>query len=1063
MKQYLSLATLCFMGLLSIYFYYIYYPFHGEDKSFFFLYFVIVSIAYGIYKMMWALLISQTTQISASRLIVIFLIHLFILSTCFFAFNGANASFWTVLFFKIGILFFSVLTLWINFYCFWYGILRHLKFLNIQEKSARILASLWLGFSAFMLGVFILALFGFYSFWPIILLCICTAIIWYSAWTEILKNLKTPIKKYSHNLSSKASFSEKYNIGLIIDELHYIVITFLISINLVSVYRPFPIGWDDLWAYMNYPKLLSQAGEHIALWKMYLWEMYTGIWFLSGSQTLAFYLNSFSGIVAAFVIYLWISYFLKDRKTTFDFALFSSIIVIMMPMVVFQIAKDMKLDLWLLSMSVISLGVFYAVIFSKQENKVWVYALLWILIGTAFAIKVTSLLLLLWILGALFYKRFSLAGFISFLFVFIGIFSYLNLWKVMNIVIPWDSENMKAFSSVAILLWFGIFITHVLFCKYKFSCIKNFSMELWALLLWFIAILLPWGYKNISEIPTDAPKATPAIVSGYADAFRPDYKAIRTIEEIQAIEDSYERISEKGNTSNEDFWRYFWYEWWINNYLKLPWNLSFQTNQKGEFTDITYIFLALLPALFLFLPYRKQVYKYPIVISMLLALLYFIPSPISSYIGNIFSLITLPGGYIIIGSIFLLPLAYLHIALDKNKNISQLFLVNLAFTTIYLWLWAVSSFGIVWYGIVMYFSLLVMIILCMSSGESTENKNPQTGTYVVLLIVWVYILGSSIPHGITNLKTAWYSDYKLWGVSEEVALMSYHPEYFTILAETNISPEFRQDFFSWYRNKVLEVLDDTPYSENLVPQIQSITNLAQLHGVIVQLSSLELWDEKYNTQLTDIRQSLYEDIVYVWEDIKNTGKIYRVGTFMKYFISENNIRILEDSLLAQFQDYIYDTDTNITLERLKKIWVDYLLLDINAATIDKDPQRGLTQRYENMLNFVKNPSVQLIESDSVCLKVAIDTYKIDNNLENYRRVAWVNYNYRESSTAKRLFCIEQIISIIQNPERLQQYPYLMRYKTALEESGIDINDTQASKNALSRVVSGWYKALFKIQ
>jgi hypothetical protein len=31
------------------------------------------------------------------------------------------------------------------------------------------------------------------------------------------------------------------------------------------VYRPFPIGWDDLGVYMNYPKLLSQAGELLPL------------------------------------------------------------------------------------------------------------------------------------------------------------------------------------------------------------------------------------------------------------------------------------------------------------------------------------------------------------------------------------------------------------------------------------------------------------------------------------------------------------------------------------------------------------------------------------------------------------------------------------------------------------------------------------------------------------------------------------------------------------------------------------------------------------------------------
>jgi len=65
-------------------------------------------------------------------------------------------------------------------------------------------------------------------------------------------------------------------------------------VNCLNVLRPFPIGWDDLGVYMNYPKILAQFGGNVALGKMYPWELFTGIGFLFKSQTLAFYINSFS-------------------------------------------------------------------------------------------------------------------------------------------------------------------------------------------------------------------------------------------------------------------------------------------------------------------------------------------------------------------------------------------------------------------------------------------------------------------------------------------------------------------------------------------------------------------------------------------------------------------------------------------------------------------------------------------------------------------------------------------------------------------------------------------------
>jgi hypothetical protein len=53
----------------------------------------------------------------------------------------------------------------------------------------------------------------------------------------------------------------------------------------------------------------------------------------------------------------------------------------------------------------------------------------------------------------------------------------------------------------------------------------------------------------------------------------------------------------------------------------------------------------------------------------------------------------------------------------------------------------------------------------------------------------------------------------------------------------------------------------------------------------------------------------------------------------------------------------------------------YLLVDLNAATIDNDPRHALTTRYEELLKTFTSNKLKLIETDSICLKMALEDYK----------------------------------------------------------------------------------------
>jgi hypothetical protein len=60
---------------------------------------------------------------------------------------------------------------------------------------------------------------------------------------------------------------------------------------------------------------------------------------------------------------------------------------------------------------------------------------------------------------------------------------------------------------------------------------------------------------------------------------------------------------------------------------------------------------------------------------------------------------------------------------------------------------------------------------------------------------------------------------------------------------------------------------------------------------------------------------------------------------------------------------------------MKKFGLNYLLVDLNAATIDNDPRHDLTRRYENLLKTFTSKKLTLVETDSICLKYALERYE----------------------------------------------------------------------------------------
>lgn len=110
---------------------------------------------------------------------------------------------------------------------------------------------------------------------------------------------------------------------------------------------------------------------------------------------------------------------------------------------------------------------------------------------------------------------------------------------------------------------------------------------------------------------------------------------------------------------------------------------------------------------------------------------------------------------------------------------------------------------------------------------------------------------------------------------------------------------------------------------------------------------------------------------------------------MTYYISQNTARYFDDSLVFLFDQWLADNDIDVTVERMKALGLKYLLVDLNAATIDQDPRHALTTRFEKLLATMQSPRLKLISSDSICLKLAREIPGLSSR--EFVRLAGVNY------------------------------------------------------------------------
>jgi len=1002
-------------------------------------------IFYAIYKFLKTNENKEKVEFSLYWIFWYFLLILLLLCLFFFWINDFTNLTWTwkywiwewfTLFFKI-VLYLIIPTI-ITFLNISFGrkISKYFWLLRQEPEEwiYNFLISLWLWFFLFLFLLTIIWLIWIYNiFWVFIILLIFLVSSLEEIWELWQKFINYRISFENHNLQDE-SLIKNFALKLLSTEFLFILASIIISVNLINIVRPMPIWWDDLWVYMNYPRQMAFSGKIDFLTWMYVWQIFTGIWFMLFEPVQAFFLNNIWWILSFIVIILVVYELLKDKenktKTLINIPLLLAVLFISMPMVVFQQAKDMKLDEWLFFVSVIVLYlVFKNFVKSEAKNNFlekifWLKSknlelnldnnnfltdkklnfkilfVIWILAWFAFSIKFTSLLLISAIIWVLFYVELWFLGFLGYLWLYFALFTKAWLWHYLNVIYPENNiEFINYFSLVSLIFWIDFLVLWYL--RHKNNILKLFK-NIWIFILWIIIALLPWFAKNIYQIKISDSKITIwTLINGHQKKFNPDFTKIyskKELEEIKKQRIAQSKLSNSWTTSNEDMWRYLGYEKWINNYVKLPWNLTMQLNQGWEFTTIWWLFLALIPVLFLFLSYRKKGLEYVNLIFIAWELLIFF-----WYFNDKFSKINFPEGYIYLFLLAIIPVIFLLFAL-KNTKLNNLFKLNLIFTFFYIFLFVISAYWIVWYWILMYFSLLLMIGISLyelskiSKDYSEKQKDIRLfWSFVIFWIFLMYFFLSVFPYVFTNLKQAWYPHFKAGQISAVDAVFAYHPEYKKILFNLNID----------------------------------------------------------KTKLANYRKNIsLKDILKPNKQIENEEKIYRIWTFLKYFINWNDHRLLEDNLVNLFDTYFYwkEKNSDLAIERMKKIWLKYLLVDLNAATIDNDPRHDLTRRYEELLKSFSSNKLELIDTDSICLKLALDLYKksqkTQKDLDEFMILAWVNFESYPSENkiilrkTKQTYCLAKIKDLAKKWKiNKNNYPYLLNFNK----------------------LTPWYKVLFEIK
>lgn len=955
------------------------------------------------------------------------------------------------------------------------------------SRSSMILLSVALGMAGYLILLSLIWALGWFHLPVVWLITIAYALIGMGSYGPGARAL---IASSTHKITERSDLAR----SMIRHAFGVAVMIFFASF-FISILRPFPIGWDDLGVYMNYPRLIALSGESAQM-GLIAWQHFTAIGFLFSSPTQAFYLSELGGLMMLIATYLGLKVLLDEHtgKTSVAPMVWAAAII-SLPMVVFHLAKDMKVDPALYTLSVAAL---VALCLAFRLDRRWaglsdttmigwkeyialpqsrLIIIAGLLTGVAFAVKLTTLMLLISGMAMIAFRYTRKTGLVALIFSVFGVFTMANLWKFLNLDILSSEGSLRIAVGGLLLALSGLLLLSILLSAHR-ARLRTMGVMLTLFVGSFALSMSPWLIKNLVEV-SFAPTSLSQVIYGKSQAFVPDLTRIYTPEELEQKEK--ERLSHitsaSGKTANEDLGRYMGYEEWLNNALKLPRNLTTQVNQGGEFTNIWFFFLALVPLASLALFRHRLIGLGVLSMLVFLSLYYFAPGA-EANLSAVFGRISYPLGYALLFALVMIAMIALLVSYRRSSEDSESDHAHIrdiraivVAISVYGMLFWVSSFGIVWYGILIYFLFLVVIFAGMRLIDRELNTligdrlHLMTSASVMLIGFFVFIV--AIPHAWSNIKTSGYLEYKIGAMTSEAASFAYRGGNLEVLSRLNVADQKQAV------TTVIQAARQDQIKETIARyQPQTLTDLdAILTQIERQLSGSQL-SALYLSDIATLRSALYRYILTPPEDNLNQDKIYRIGTFLTYYIRNNHQRYLDDSLVMEYERIIASSDDDLAAKRLEWLGVNHLLLDLNAATIDRDPTRKLTTRYEGLLANMRSDRLNLVYTDSPCLELALYKKKslsredylllAHTNSESYLSLSGSSQKSIISRTQKLSLCRSEITEILMSSDTTQIPAFLRPYKSYLTAE--KITDRAKVSEIVTQIVPNQsWMALFEIK
>ncbi len=713
----------------------------------------------------------------------------------------------------------------------------------------------------------------------------------------------------------------KRSIWLII--LSGILILF-VGLNLVYNIKAFPIGWDAGSYYINLSSLIGEESGLVRGYQAYNQSLFGSLGLLIfKSLPGVFALVISGGILVALLIYQ-----LVRQYASRTMALFAALWFYSLPTVSFLSTKDVKIDLGLLFILIVTVLMFVEWLGTKTEQKKSVLVVVGLLLGFAVGIKYTAVFFAGSLLVMYWYARVGLRSALALLLVMVSAFVLIRVDRISGVAMGVSGGKLLALvTAIPGILYLLIKNKKKVLAPLKLSGV-----------LAVVALLGfgPWMGKHLAENRSIKPmkwlfgkSEFPKLNEKFLESDEMDIREALFI----ALRDKENKKKER-SSKNEEILRYLGYERGITRFVSLPYDVMNNLNIRDPYVHVGFLFLMLLPIL---------LWSGKIKNKWLRVLLWIIPVWLAgvglvSHMANslqqpelsIFELINAYFAYY--NQDVTLPLVLFKVFgyLVSYLSLPILFLLKIKYVTVNFLIYPISFF----------LGLAGMYILHHRFKSLDERLRWLMISAYVFGVFW-WIFGGGI---------IWYAYYML-------ALV-------IVLAAIGWDRKLKDKSLSWTRYPLWGF-------GGLWVMMALLLRLTGLNPETEELSKKMFVPEmfRYASGSLDKDEVLGEMFPRMDVAVKalnsSSGKVYRVGTYLPYFIRDNNKRVFSDNQL-DVHDQISSrySSKEALAATLYRDGFEYIVVDLNTATIDNTPEQSLRKKFRSFMFFLfDNPRIQQITTD----------------------------------------------------------------------------------------------------